>query len=201
MVDYSIEDFAQYKQYLNGLSDALNSYFENQKEYIACQKGCSLCCERGQYPFYDIEFHYLLLGFFKLSMEEQQEILIRIKNLKKEYEEVEDKENFSHRCPFLSENKDCMLYEYRGLICRTFGLFIEHESKKYSIPFCHSLGLNYSEVYNPVTKKMDYEKAEKKGYKNIPRAFRVNLKYLASEEMLQGNYLNFGEIKRLVDWL
>ena len=200
-MDYTFEDFAKYKRYLNTISDILNNYFENQKEYICCQKGCAHCCERGQYPISQLEFNYLLLGFFKLDMKEQQSVIKRIQALKEEYSKCENKEKFMYRCPFLSENKICTVYEFRALICRVFGLFTLHESGTMSIPFCHSVGLNYSKVYDSINKKFDYEKVKELGYKEEPTFHRTNLKMLMSPEFFEDEPLNFGEIKSLIDWL
>ena len=70
-MDYSFEDFAKYKQYLNTITKVLNEYFEDQKEYICCKVGCAHCCQHGQYPFSDLEFKYLLLGFLQLDIEKK----------------------------------------------------------------------------------------------------------------------------------
>lgn len=200
-MDYTAEDFIVYKQYLNTISTVLEGYFEHQKEYICCKEGCSHCCETGQYPYSDIEFKYLLLGFFKIPPIEQQAVIKRIKKLKEDYVNCENKEKFSHRCPFLSENGICTVYDFRGLICRVFGLITLHNDGKYTLPFCHSLGLNYSKVYDEDTKKINYDKIKELGYKNWPEAHRTNLKTLMSNEMFEGEPLNFGELKPLIEWL
>ena len=200
-MDYTLEDFTKYKQYLNTIQKALDEYFEDQKEYICCKKGCSHCCEKGAYPYSDLEFKFLLLGFFRIPIKEQQEVIARIKALKEEYAKQENKENYMYRCPFLSEDKKCTVYDYRGLICRTFGLITEKENGQYILPFCHSLGLNYSKVYNPETKMIDYNVVKKMGYKNYPQARKTNMKTLMSENMFECEPLQFGEIKSLVEWL
>ena len=162
---YSIEDFADYKAYLRTISKHLDFCFENQKEYICCKKGCAHCCESGQYPYSSLEFNYLLLGFFQIERNEQLKVIQRIKNLKEEFFKTDDKKNFSYRCPFLSEDKVCTVYDFRGIICRTFGLLTELNDGSYTLPFCSSLGLNYSKVYNENTKKINYDAVEKNEYK------------------------------------
>jgi Fe-S-cluster containining protein len=121
--------------------------------------------------------------------------------LKEEYSKCEDKEKFMYRCPFLGENKICTVYEFRALICRVFGLIIRHESGNTTLPFCHSLGLNYSKVYDSETKQIDYEKVKSLGYKEEPDVHKTNLKRLMSPEFFEGEPLNFGEMKSLIDWL
>jgi hypothetical protein len=93
------------------------------------------------------------------------------------------------------------VYEFRALICRTFGLITLQESGKYTLPFCYSLGLNYSKVYNSENKKIDYEKIKNLGYKNNPEAHRTDLKNLVSPAIFKDEPLNFGKIKSLIDWL
>lgn len=200
-MDYTIEDFTKFKQYLNTIDKVLNRYFEEQKEYICCKKGCAHCCETGQYPYSELEFKYLLLGFFRIPMQEQQEVIKKIKALKEEYEKTEDKSEFRYRCPFLSEEKVCTVYDYRGLICRTFGLLTITSQDKCVIPFCHSLGLNYSNVYDEENKRIDFDKVEKEGYKIFPNARKTNIKTLMSPDMFECEPLEFGEIKPLVEWL
>ena len=80
MLDF--EELKLYKQYLNTLQNLLDSYSENQKEYLACKKGCAYCCEKGQYPYSRLEFDYLLAGFVNLPDNEKLEIIERIKTLK-----------------------------------------------------------------------------------------------------------------------
>lgn len=200
-MSYNTEDFIVYKQYLNTIDNILKKYFEEQKEYIFCKKGCGHCCETGQYPFSELEFQYMLLGFFKISKDEQTKVIYRIRSIKEEYQKCEDKNEYRHRCPFLDENKLCTIYEYRGLICRTFGLLTITPQDKCVIPFCHELGLNYSNVYNVENHSIDIEKIKEQGYKHLPNARKTNIKTLMSPEMFSGEPLNFGEIKPLADWL
>ena len=57
-----------------------------QKDYIFCKKGCGHCCKNGQYPYSEIEAKFLLLGFFRIPLKEQQEVIKRIKVLKEDFE-------------------------------------------------------------------------------------------------------------------
>ena len=200
-MEYSIEDFTKYKQYLNTIDGVINSYFDEQKEYIFCKKGCAHCCKTGQFPCSELEFRYLQLGFFKIPMKEQQEVIKRIKSLKAEYKSVDDKEEYKYSCPFLDENNSCTIYEYRPLICRTFGLLTITPKGNCVVPFCYSLGLNYSNVYDEESKTIDFEKVKKEGYQKPPYARKTNIGTLTSPEMFEDEPLNFGEIKSLIDWI
>jgi len=197
----NFEELQLYKQYLNTIQSIVNNYFENQKEYICCQKGCAHCCETGAYPFSRLEFDYLMIGFFKMDLKEQQGVIKRIQELKKEYETVENKEKFMYRCPFLNDEKVCTVYDYRGLICRTFGLLKPNKDGKINMPFCQSLGLNYSKVYNKEKKMIDENLVKDLGYKNTPKAYQIDLKTLMSKDLFEDVVLDFGEVKSLVDWL
>lgn len=200
-MDYTFEDFTRYKQYLNTIQQVLDSYFEDQKEYICCKKGCAHCCKKGNYPYSDIEAKFLLLGFFKIERSQQIKVIEKIKKLKEEYSKTENKKDFSHACPFLSDENVCLVYDYRGLICRTFGLLTIQASDEITIPFCNALGLNYSKVYDQAKKKLDYNKIKELGYKRMPDAHKTNLKTLMSEDFFEGEPIKFGEIKPLVEWL
>ena len=183
-----------YKRYLNTITELLDSYFENQKEYIHCKKGCSYCCEKGVFPFSKVEFEYLLLGLFQLEQSEREKILSRIKKIKEEAKDVTDFRHFMYRCPFLSEENVCTVYDYRGIICRTFGL-MKVEGNKVVLPFCHKLGLNYSEVYDSERNMI----TEKKGATVLPKAYKVNLKEIKNPEMFD-ILPDFGETKSLIEW-
>lgn len=195
-------ELERYKKYLKSLDKILDKYFEDQKEYICCKKGCSHCCEKGSYPYSKTEFEYLLIGFFKLDSKEQQETIKRIKALKKEHESTENKREIMYRCPFLNESGICTVYDYRGLICRTFGLLKPDKNNEIIMPFCQSLGLNYSKIYNKAEKRLDETLIAKHNCKNRPKAYNIGLKTIMSKEFFADETpIEFGEIKSLIEWL
>ena len=201
MTEFTPNDFIEYKKYLNSISVVLNKYFEDQKEYICCKKGCFHCCEYGAYPFSELEYKFMIIGFMTLDTNSKLEILHNIKLLKDQYHNLGNKENFYHTCPFLKRNKECSIYEYRGIICRTFGLITQLKDGTFTLPFCCDLDLNYSKVYNSKTKKIDYKKVQEYGYKVKPNAYRTSLGTIMSEEIFKEDPINFGEIKPLIEWL
>ena len=69
------------------------------------------------------------------------------------------------------------------------------------MPFCQSLGLNYSKVYNREKKILDDELVRKYGYKNTPKAYQLSFKTLMSEDLFEDVKIDFGEIKNLIEWL
>lgn len=193
MFDFS--KFKMYKQYLNTIQSILDKYFEAQKEYLCCKKGCSYCCEKGRYPYSRLEFEYLMLGLMELSDDEKSQIFERIDKLKKEYN------GEMYRCPFLNNEGCCSVYNYRGLICRTFGLIKPNKEGAIILPFCHTLGLNYSKVFNSQTRTLDMDLVEKCGYKNTPKAYNLSLTTLMDKDLFEDEPIEFGVIKDLYEWL
>ena len=198
MIDF--EKLAQYKQYLNSIQSLLDSYFEHQSDYICCKKGCAHCCEKGVYPYSELEFNYLMLGVLNLPDNKKIEIAKRIDELKKNYKDFKGDE-FTHRCPFLDEDKTCTVYDYRGIICRNFGILQINDSGKVLMPFCQELGLNYSTVYSDKERKFDFSHIEELGYKHAPKPFPVSRNLLMDKDLFKDEPLDFGESKALIEWL
>lgn len=192
-----------YEKYLEILSGYLSKYFEQQKPYIFCKEGCSICCERGDYPFSKLEFDYLMLGYEALDEIQKSRVDENIKRVKQELEQCVQ-EKFEHICPFLLDNK-CSVYEQRGIICRSYGLmhFIEDDegNLKYKSPCCVDMGLNYSNVIDPETNMVSGDLWEKTGFKEEPNSYNVGLKFLLNNEITKKLEIDFGELKRLIDWL
>lgn len=199
MIDF--EKITVYKKYLNTLQKILDEYFEEQKEYLCCKEGCSYCCEKGTYPYTKVEIDYILLGVLKLPKEEQEIIADRILKLKEEYLKCKENDKFMHKCPFLRDDGLCSVYEYRGIICRTFGILQITEKSNIYMPFCQSLGLNYAKVYDDEKRKFDMSKVKELGYKNYPIPHLVSMKTLISENVFEGENVDFGEPKAMMEWL
>ena len=180
----------RYKDFLKEFDEILACLFENQKRYIKCKKGCSLCCERGDYPFSQIEFAYLTQGYINLP--ENTKILVQqnIRNLKMDKKEFKG-ERFEHVCPFLI-NGECRVYEYRGIICRTFGICYYDDKKGYvKLPACVHKGLNYSEFYD--------DKNHTLNIKDVPM---VNLRIdrVLNSQLAEKYNLECGEIRPMLGW-
>ena len=188
-----IEDYILYIAYLE---QKLSKFFEAQKPYIYCKKGCSKCCQNGEYPFSKSEFNFLKIGFSKLPEELKNTINEKIKKIKFE----KTGEGFTYECPFLIDN-ECSVYEFRGIICRSFGLMSINPKGLSKIPFCAFEGLNYSNVVEPETKVISVEKYKKLG-ENIPEplAYNVGYEFLTSKNIEENFHIAFGEKKPLIDW-
>lgn len=181
----------EYEEFLKDFDSIISQLFENQKKYVKCHKGCSLCCEIGEYPFSQLEFAYLTQGYLQLP--ENRKILVQqnIRNLLMDKKEYKGEKRFEHKCPFLI-NRECSVYQYRGLVCRTFGVCYYDDVKGVTmLPECVHYGLNYSENYDDENKELhvDY----------IPR---VNLRIdrILNSQVAHKYNLESGEIRPIVEW-
>lgn len=190
-----------YEKYLNMITAKLGEFFEKQKPYIKCKRGCSLCCEKGEYPWSFIEYQYIMKGFETLPQSLQSEIKERINKIKANKEAFKGDGRFLYECPFLI-NKSCSLYNYRGIICRSFGLIANStkEGKKPQIPFCCNLGLNYSNVYDPDRRSVSSELYAKTGLTIEPKIYNVSYNFLTEDAFADGYGFKFGDKKPLIDW-
>lgn len=180
----------RYEKFLKEFDEVLKCLLESQKRYLKCKKGCSKCCEKGEYPFSQIEFAYLTQGYINLP--DKTKILVQqnIRNLKMDKKEFKG-ERFEHKCPFLI-NGECSVYEYRGIICRTFGLCYYDDINGYvRLPDCVHYGLNYSDFYD-----------DKNHTLNIQDVPRVNLRIdrVLNSQLADKYNLECGEIRPKMDW-
>ena len=180
-----------YKDFLKEFDSKIRILFQEQKEYIKCESGCSKCCKKGNYPFSQIEFTYITQGYINLPT--NTKILVQQNFRKLLFDKKESKnKNLEHQCPFLINNK-CCVYEYRGIICRTFGLCYYDEEKKYvRLPECVNEGLNYSKYYDKKTKTLNI--------KDVPM---INLRVdkVLSSSLAKKYNIKLGEIRPILDWL
>ena len=193
----------KYEHFLELLDTRLlQVFFERQKDYIHCKSGCSLCCESGEYPFSEIEFRYVMIGYNTLS--ENEKIIVKEKVLElKALKSNSSNDEFMYECPFLIDKK-CSIYKYRGIICRTHGLIYyltdNDGNVKNKAPKCVYFGLNYSNVYDKTTKTLSVELWEKTGIKTEPVGYNIGLKTILNSDLAKGLELKFGAEKALIDW-
>lgn len=186
-----------YINYLNFIEEKLNKFFESQKPFICCKKGCGKCCKNAIFPYSLTEMNYLLAGMMLLPEEVQDEIAKNVEKTLKAREEFNG-EKFRYDCPFLI-NDECSVYDYRGVVCRAFGLMTQQKDG-IKVPFCCFDGLNYSDVVDYETSKVSPEKYEKLGCKEEPTAFNVSYEFLTNPEFEKEFNFNFGTKKPLIEW-
>ena len=141
MKDIMLENYLTYLVFLN---TKLTKFFASQKQFIFCQKGCARCCKNAEFPYSQIELKYLLYGYLKLDKETRNKIEENIKQVVDEKSKYKG-DAFRYTCPFLIDDV-CSVYDYRGIVCRTFGLLTKGVDDKVKVPFCCYEGLNYSNV-------------------------------------------------------
>ncbi|MCM1003348.1 MAG: YkgJ family cysteine cluster protein [Candidatus Gastranaerophilales bacterium] len=187
-----------YINYLNFVEEKLNKFFESQKPFICCKKGCGKCCKNAIFPYSLMEMNYLLSGMMFLSEEVQDEIAQNVQRILKAREDFKGEE-FRYDCPFLI-NDECSVYDYRGVVCRAFGLMTQGKNKEIKVPFCCFDGLNYSNVVDYETSKVSPEKFAELGCKEEPTAFNVSYEFLTNTEFEKEFNFKFGEKKPLIEW-
>jgi len=183
--------FKNYESFIHDFDKALKLIFETQKKYINCKKGCFKCCSVGNYPFSRIEFGYLTQGFIKLDDNKKQIVQNNIRNLLEEKIKNKNK-RLEHKCPFLIDG-ECCVYEYRGIICRTFGVCYYDDKEGYvRLPDCVFDGLNYCEYFDSKTNIL-----------KIPDVPMVNLRIdrVLNSELAKKHGIECGEIRPMLDWL
>lgn len=192
----------EYVNFLDGLNIRLNEYFDEQNEYIACSAGCNLCCTTSYYPLSKLEYEYVRVGFDNLKKSSQRLVKINIiKALSARILHVESgsKGNFAHECPFLID-KQCSIYNYRPIICRTHGLISTDEKNpnKKIFPKCGEYGFNYSKIWSKSLIFNDFiESSRQLGFKVEPKAYDIGYEKLKNEK----KELEFGMVRMMFDWL
>lgn len=197
MPDYSLKK--RYEIFLYTLNKELQKMFDNQAEFIKCKEGCSYCCEKGEYPFSELEFNYLIEGYKQLDSNTKKIIKENIKQINKEKSKNTDK-IFMHKCPFLID-KRCSVYQNRGIICRTFGLLCEHNDGRLTIPFCHEYGLNYAQLYDKKLGQLIDERDGIKLSKTEPAAFRIERDNIMNLSIAKNLNIVWGDSKTMIDFI
>lgn len=189
-MDMNIENF---EKFLKSVNDDIEKIFNNQKEYIHCKNGCSLCCERGDYPISEIEYNYMLIAYKKLDSNTKEIIKQNIK-------EIKANNTDSYKCPFLINNS-CSIYSHRPFVCRTFGILTEDAHGNPTFPFCATMNKNYSEIFDKEKQHLSASLVGQKGFKVFPRFFKLSNKVIMNIPLAKKLNINFGESKKMVDFL
>lgn len=186
-------DFTNFEKFLSSVDEDLSKIFEYQKEYLFCKKGCSLCCQRGDYPMSELEFNYLMAGYNLLDENIQNKIKENIKTAK-------ENKNDSYICPFLIDNS-CSVYKYRPFVCRAFGVLTEDAKGNPCYPFCATKGLNFSQIYDKENNRLSSDLVEKNNFKIFPKIFRLNNKVIMNLPLAKTLNLDFGKTDEMINFL
>ncbi len=125
---------------------------------IKCERHCSDCCH-AVFGLFLIEAAYLKQQFDQLGKEEIKAALLRcnkaerdLRRLEKMLQAHENDPNMQAytmareriRCPLLDENEDCILYPYRPITCRVYGIPTKIQGKA---RVCGKAGFEKGEYY------------------------------------------------------
>ena len=123
----------RYKAILERADEFFASVQREQPANLQCGRGCTFCCY-GLFEIGAADIPILAEGL-RLSHPARRKMILRKAreivsasdhpNLREASPETKDAffgRTDSTPCPVLSGNGECLLYDYRPLVCRTFGL-------------------------------------------------------------------------------
>jgi Fe-S-cluster containining protein len=122
-----------YKNILDRADTFFRSVTNAQPQNLQCGRGCSLCCY-GLFEIGPADIPMIAEGLAELHpmrrrmiVRKAVEILAASKHPNLRECSQTEKEKFFDRtastaCPNLNDAGECMIYEHRPLVCRTFGL-------------------------------------------------------------------------------
>ena len=126
-------DDETYTRILNRADDFFRSVAAAQPQNLQCGRGCSLCCYglfeigSGDVPLIAEGLANLHPMRRKMVIRRAQEIVASSNHPDLRNCSPAEKDSFFERtastpCPNLNESGECLMYENRPLVCRTFGL-------------------------------------------------------------------------------
>jgi Fe-S-cluster containining protein len=122
-----------YKRILDRADEFFRTVAGSQPQNLECGRGCSLCCY-GLFEIGSGDVPVIAEGLEKLHPARRKKIIRRAIDIiaasehpnLRECSPVEKEEFFDRTaavaCPNLSDKGECMIYDSRPLVCRTFGL-------------------------------------------------------------------------------
>ncbi len=205
------QEYKKYKLLLDSVNHSVNQQFENQKDYIKCQIGCSICCQGGYYPTTRAEAKLMQEGIKNLPNALREKIQMKAEHLRKEKEAFvalgNDILTFKYTCPMLIDDK-CSIYEYRPMMCRLQGLIQTSLTGSLNLPACVYKGYNYANIWDEHKECFSEEKITELGLKTNPQALGFSYEYLAAvlgynPDKLLDNIANTenDEIKMIFEWV
>jgi len=124
-------------------SEVDRQFVEVRRKYpreVRCRRGCTDCC----YAPFDlslVEALYLGRAFRRLPRRERREVERRLQKYEKDWEKRVPKpvtpfvlSTVRLRCPFLNDKGQCVVYEWRPITCRIYGLPLSIEGETYVCP-------------------------------------------------------------------
>lgn len=167
------ELFPQY-EVLAGKADILfKTVYEKYPDSVRCRIRCCDCCN-AIFGLFPIEAAYINYHFFRLDRKVRRDALRRAEKAEGEILKAKDSlKVFDEdpkmkvygigkqrvRCPLLSDKEECVLYEYRPVICRIYGVpYSLHKGKKELAYVCGMSGFEAEASYPTVKLDNLYQK-------------------------------------------
>lgn len=128
--------FEPYDQIVREADKAFQEIKGKYPQYVKCEIHCSDCCY-AIFGLFLIEAFFLKYDFEKLDEKEKKKALERAEKANQDLLRIQQRiREFQHdpqminyvlareriRCPLLSEKNECILYPYRPIICRVYGI-------------------------------------------------------------------------------
>jgi Fe-S-cluster containining protein len=150
-----------FQRYEHIVAKADRAFEKMAKEYpkcIKCKPHCSDCCH-AVFGLFLIEAIYLKRHFDKLGRKARRAAILRGKRADKELKKLENRiqgqdinsrtagyplERERIRCPLLDDNEECILYPYRPITCRVYGIPTAIQGKAH---VCGKAGFKKGEFY------------------------------------------------------
>jgi Fe-S-cluster containining protein len=122
-----------YTRILDRADDFFRSVAESQPQNLQCGRGCSLCCYglfeigSGDVPLIAEGLEKLHSSRRKMIIRRSQEMIASSNHPDLRDCSADEKNAFFERtastpCPNLNDRGECLMYDNRPLVCRTFGL-------------------------------------------------------------------------------
>lgn len=128
--------FRSYELLVNKVDSTFHKIRKEHGDCIKCERHCADCCH-AVFGLFLIEAAYINQHFNELDSEEMREALMRCSDTERAFKRLEIKlQNYEDdpqmqvlvmakeriRCPLLDDNQDCILYNYRPITCRAYGV-------------------------------------------------------------------------------
>ena len=160
--------FEPYDQLVKKADMVFQEIKEKHPDCVRCKINCADCCH-AIFGIFLIEALFLKNDFERLDKEEKEKAISRAKKSDQELEKVQKKlKQFRDdpyminyilareriRCPLLSEDNKCILYPYRPITCRVYGIPILIRG---NVRVCHKSGFEKGNTYTTYNMDRTYE--------------------------------------------
>jgi Fe-S-cluster containining protein len=128
--------FKSYELLADKADEAFRDVREKHDDCMECKPHCSDCCH-AIFGLFLIEAAFIHDNFSRLPDDARKEVLARCEKADKDLEKLERiMESFKDdpqmqaytmakervRCPLLGDNDECVLYDFRPITCRVYGI-------------------------------------------------------------------------------